>query len=133
MAIYIWHLSPYIYDTYIYMTLIWKLSEKGMAKAWSNWKVVRSAGFSTSFGCQRNPTKIPSHFILLKTRVNQRYYRDCVLLSYTKTEKWSYRRKRVINNKTEKNKITNKQVWTASEIEISVLVIVGLLELPKQH
>ena len=31
-----------------------------------------------------------------------RYYRDCVQLSYSKQEKWSYRRKRVTNIKTKR-------------------------------
>ena len=100
----------------MYMTLIYirHLYENCLRKGWQKHdQTERWSGLLVSvslLGAQRNPTKIPSHFILLKTPANQRYYRDYVLLSYTKTEKWSYRRKRVINNKTKKSKITNKQL-----------------------
>ena len=100
----------------MYMTLIYirHLYENCLRNGWQKHdQTERWSGLLVSvslLGAQRNPTKIPSHFIPLKTPANQRYYRDCVLLSYTKTEKWSYRWKRVINNKTKKIEITNKQV-----------------------
>ena len=53
------------------------------------------------------------------------------LLHYTKKQKWSYRMKRVINNKTKK--LFPCKYCTTGKLEMSALFTAGLSKLPKQH
>ena len=85
-----------IYQEYYENGLIKKVSQK-RGQTGRRSSLLVSVSLS---GTQGNCAKKPSHSISLKTPVNHRYYRDCVILPYTKKEKCSYRRERVINNKT---------------------------------
>ena len=86
-------------------------------------------GLSVSvFSTQRNSTKRPSpspkNTSIIGTTEN-------ALLHYTKKQKWSYRMKRVINNKTKK--LFPCKYCTTGKLEMSALFTAGLSKLPKQH